>query len=250
MKKSKWRWLAVVGASVLLTGCNLVSDPSLINKATVQRTVDPNGLSDISTAISTMSDVVSYNLKATMQAHTGRYVQTVKFYGSLKLPGTISMDESIGGGSYQIYQDGSFAYEKDGNRWSPMQPITDLTPWNSLSQLITDSPPKLVYKLPQQTVVTWLCNVYQFKAVASGSLLGGIGASADVNKRTIPREALYTVWVDTTDHILRQVEVQSTVGVPGLGTTAFDATELYFGFNNPKLKIKVPPDLLSQIEQP
>ncbi|PWI58169.1 hypothetical protein [Sulfoacidibacillus thermotolerans] len=250
MKKKRMMWLSVLASAMLLTGCNLVSDPALYNQETVQRSVTPDGLNQVSTALSSMADVKSYELKASMQAHTGRFVQTVQFYGSVKLPSEVSMDETIGGANYLIYQDGSFAYEKDGNRWSPMQPLTALTPWQSLSSLLSVSPPKVVYQLPQQTVVSWLCDVYQFKTVASGTLLGGMGATSNMNQRTVPREALYTVWVDTTDGKLRQIEVQSTVGVPGLGTTAFDAKELFFGFNNPKLKFKIPTDLLSQIERP
>ncbi len=250
MKMGKWRWVGVLSASVLLTGCNLVSDPSLYNQTSVQRTVNSSGLSAVSSAIGTMNNVNTYDLKATMQAHTSRYVQTVQFYGSIKLPGTVTMNETIGGASYAIYQDGSFAYQRDGTKWTPTQPITNLTPWQSLAHVISTSPPKVVYQLPQQTVVTWLCNVYQFKAPSNGSVFGGLGTSSSVTKQTGSHEALYTVWVDTTDGKLRQVEVQSTVGIPGLGTTAFDAKELYFGFNNPRTKFKIPIDLLSQIERP
>jgi hypothetical protein len=43
--------------------------------------------------------------------------------------------------------------------------------------------------------------------------------------------------------------VQSTIGVPGLGTSSLTATLLLFGFNT-KVNMNVPNDLLAQIERP
>ena len=124
-----------------------------------------------------------------------------------------------------------------------MTPVSDLRPWQSLSDAIAKKPPKVVYQLPQQTVVSWLCNVYQFKTVDLGSFIG----SAKLVK---PQESLYTVWVDANDGLLRQIEVQSTVGIPGIGTDSMNASELFFNYNAPNVVIGVPSGLVAQIEKP
>lgn len=240
-------WGLFAASAFTLTGCNLVSNPSLMTQSLTQRQVDPTGLQHVLTALQTMADVQTYKLKASLQVTTGRFVRTVNYYGSVALPNTISMDETIGNSNYPIYQAGSFAYYMSGATWQPMTQITDLTPWDSLAALLKKHPPKVVYALPQQVVTSWPCYVYQFKSVTTGSLLAP--STAGVGKHTIPHTALYTVWVNILGGRVRQVEVQSTVGVPALGTAAIDATELYFGVNSP-MQLTAPSGLLTQLERP
>lgn len=249
----KWLvWLGALGAAGMLSGCSLVSNPALLQQSVVTRTVDPTGLASVMSALSVMKPVDSYELKASVAVQTGRFTQQVNYYGSVRLPSTVSMDMTIGGANYVIYQDGSLAYYmdgNDGNRWLPMQPVGALQPWNSLLKLLRQAPPKVVYQLPQQVVVSWPCRVYQFETIAKPvSLPGGIAAIGS-SKQTIPHAALYTLYVDTTDGRLRQVQVQSTVGVPGLGTSSITSTELYFS-KNAKLSLPVPTALVSQLEKP
>ena len=249
MKKTFLIISALAGGTMLLAGCgNLQSNPALMQQSVVQRSVASQGLVNIQDAINSMSAIQNYSIKAQIQEATGHSVRTVSFYGAVMLPSSttpvqVQMDETIGGNNYPVYQNGSFAYYQDAGRWKPMTPVSDLRPWQSLSDAIAKNPPKIVYQLPDQTVVSWLCHVYQFKTVDLGSYLGH---SALVK----PQESLYTVWVDTTDGLLRQIEVQSTVGVPGKGTDSMSSTDLMFNYNAPNLKIDVPSSLVAQIEKP
>lgn len=240
----------IVAGGISLTGCgNLPSTSALMQQSKIVRTVDPQGLAAVTLALHSLDDVQNYQLKAQIQETTGRYTQSVDFYGTIVLPSQsapslIQMDETIGGNDFPVYQNGSVAYYRDGTRWQPMQPVTNLRPWDSLAKSIAKNPPHTVYRLPDQTVVSWLCHVYQFKAAYTGSQIGTASLTA-------PHEALYTVWVDKTDGLLRQIEVDSTIGVPDKGTGAIDATELFFNDNSPNnLQIKVPSDLVAQIEKP
>jgi len=246
------RWLgliAVLAVGSVLTGCNLVSDPGKLMVVQTQRTIDPLGLQSVETALEGMDSIQTYSLKAAMQVATGRFTREVDFYGSVQLPATVSMDETIGGSDYLVYQDGQFAYYKDENRWVPMQPLTNLKPWDSLLQLLQSSPPREVFQLPKQTVVSWNCNVYQFRDKARAGAGGLASTWPGDTVRTVPRDALYTVYVDASDGQLRQIQVQSTVGIPGLGTSSFTGTTLMFGYNV-RVKLNVPDDLLGQIENP
>ncbi len=240
---------ALAGGAVLLAGCgNLVSNPALMRQSVIERTVAPQGLQQVENAIHSMSTLQNYQVKAQIQETTERNVRSVDFYGTIVLPTAsspvqISMDETIGGNNYPLYQNGAFAYYEDGNRWKPMTPITDLRPWQSLFDAIAKNPPQVVYQLPQQTVVSWLCNVYQFKTLDLGSLIGG-------GKLVKPQESLYTVWVDANDGLLRQIEVQSTVGIQGVGTESMNATELFFNYNAQNTVIGIPSGLVAQIEKP
>ena len=238
--------------AALLSGCNLVSNPTLLRQAVVSRQVDPGGLAAVKAALASMKNVDSYELKAAINVATGRFTRTVDFYGSVRLPNTASVDMTIGGVNYVIYQTGSMAYYEDGNdgnRWRVMQPVTDLLPWNSLSSLLAQAPPKVVYRLPNQVVVSWPCRVYQFETVAKPVALPNYSAFAGSARYTIPHAALYTIFVDTFDGKLRQVEVQSTVGVPNLGTSSITSTQLFFG-KNTRMVLPVPAALVSQIEKP
>ncbi len=245
MKRHSLIWTGVILCSALLTGCNLPSDPSLLTQLAVQRQPDPAGAQKVMAAIQHMNDVSTYQLKANIQVASGRFVRTVDFYGSVQLPNIVYMDETIGGANYLVYQNGSFAYQNTSGKWRPMQPITDLAPWHSMANLLVTDPPKVVYKLPDQTVVSWYCKVYQFQTAATSAVIGAPGTPA----HSTPHQALYTVWVDAHSGKLRQIEVQSTVGVPGLGTASIDATQLYFGRNG-KLNMVAPSDLVTQIERP
>ena len=251
MKKKKWMlWFGALGTAGMLSGCGLVSDPALLRQSVVSRTVDPTGLASVMAALSIMKPVDSYELKASVAVQTGRFTQQVSYYGSVRLPSTVSMDMTVGGTNYVIYQDGSLAYYmdgNDGNRWLSMHPVTQLRPWNSLLKLLRQAPPKVVYQLPSQVVVSWPCRVYQFETIAKPVNLPGGVAAVGASKRTIPHEALYTLYV--SDGWLRQVQVQSTVGVPGMGTSSITATELYFS-KNAKLALPVPTALVSQLEKP
>lgn len=251
MKKWLW-WLGAVLTAGTLSGCSLTSDPALLKQAVVVRTVDPHGLASVMAALSVMKPVTSYDLKASLAVQTGRFTQQVSYYGSVRLPSTVSMDMTVGGLNYVLYQDGSLAYYmdgNDGNRWLPMQPLSNLKPWYSLRKLLRQAPPKVVYQLPSQVVVSWPCRVYQFETIAKPvSLPGGVAALGSP-RHTIPHAALYTIYVDTADGKLRQIQVQSTVGVPGLGTSSITSTELYFSKNS-KLALPVPTALVSQLEKP
>ncbi len=246
MKRHSLIWTGVLLCSVLLTGCNLPSNTTLLTQQAVQRQPDPTGAQKVMAAFQQMSDVSTYQLKASIQVASGRFVRTVSFYGSVRLPNSLNMDETIGGANYMVYQDGSFAYQNSSGRWRPMQPITNLTPWTSMANLLIKDPPKVVYKLPDQTLISWYCKIYQFRTTATGALMGAPGSTA---AHSIPHQALYTVWVDAHSGKLRQIEVQSTVGVPGLGTASIDATQLYFGRNG-KVNLTAPSDLVTQIERP
>lgn len=249
MKKRILLFAPVLVASLALTGCNLVSDPSSLTQVVVQRTVAQNGLQTIETALQAMKSVQNYQLKSNMQVATGRFVQNVNFYGTVMLPDTVSMDETIGNADYQLYQSGKFAYYEDANIWHPMKPLQDLKPWDSLLSLLQESPPSVVYQLPKQTVVSWDCNVYQFATKAKqGSQVEEAGLGA-IGQQTVPHTALYTVWIDANDGQFRQLEVQSTAGVPGLGTESFSGTTVFFSYNK-NTDIKVPSPLLVQVEEP
>lgn len=236
-------------AMVLLTGCSLTSTNVLLTQAVTARSVDPQGLQQVESALDQMNTVQTYDLKADIGVATGRFVRDALFYGSVELqsPVTVSMDETIGGADYVVYQSNQFAYFRNGAKWEPTTPIQDLRPWDSLRQLLATAPPKTVYQLPQQTVVSWICNVYQFTTTAAA--VGPTDPQTVLPSHRIPAKALYTVWVDTTDGLVRQVQVQSTVGVPNLGTASVNATQLYFNFNQP-MNLTAPSDLLSQIERP
>lgn len=257
MKKSQSRvsiWLVAVSAALLLSGCNLVSDPALLKQTQTVRTVAPNGLSNIEQALQVMdaATTTSYDMKATLDVATGRYVRQVAYFGSVRFPDTVSMDMTIGGNNYVIYQTGNLAYYMDGNagnRWLPMKPVVNLHPWISLQSLLRSAPPRVVYQLPDQVVVSWPCHVYQFETVARPAVLPNVGAFVGASARTTPHAALYTVFVDTKDGLLRQIEVQSTVGVPDLGTSSITSTQLFFN-NNVRLTLPVPQALVSQIERP
>ena len=241
--------IALVGGTMLLAGCgNLQSTPALMQKSVVERTVAAQGLAKVQSAIDSLSSIQNYQVKAQIQETTGKNDRSMNFYGTIILPTSavpvqIQMDETIGGNNYPLYQNGSFAYYEDGNRWKPMNPVTDLRPWQSLADVIAKKPPKVVYQLPDQTAVSWLCHVYQFKTVDLGSFIGG-------TRLIKPQESLYTVWVDATDGLLRQIEVQSTVGIPDKGTEAMTSTELFFNYNSPNAIIGVPSGLVAQIEKP
>lgn len=241
--------MPVLLSSVLLTGCNLESDPGKLTQVVVQRTVAPQGLQTIETALEGMKELQNYQLKANLQVTTGRFVQTVDFYGTVILPDSVLMDETIGNADYELYQSGHFAYYDDGNIWKKMTPLSDLRPWDSLLNLLKESPPRVVYELPKQTVVSWDCYVFQFATKAKqGSAVEEAGLGA-IGQQTIPHTALYTVWIDTKDGQFRQVEVQSTAGVPSIGTESFEGTTLFFS-ENKNQPLKVPSSLLQQVEEP
>ncbi len=246
MKRHSLIWTGVVLCTALLTGCNLPSNTTLLTQQAVQRQPDPTGAQKVMAAFQQMNDVSTYQMKASIQVASGRFVRTVNFYGAVQLPNLVSMDETIGGANYLVYQDGSFAYQNSNGKWQPMQPITDLAPWHSMENLLTKDPPKVVYKLPDQTLVSWYCKIYQFKAAATGAMLGAPGLAS---ARSVPHQALYTIWVDARSGKLRQIEVQSTVGVPGVGTASIDATQLYFGRNG-TVDMTAPSSLATQIETP
>lgn len=247
-------WLMVAVSGLFLSGCSLVSEPALLGQTQAVRTLVPNGLANIEQALRTMDarTTVSYDMKATLDVATGRYVREVDYFGSVRFPNTVSMDMTIGGNNYIIYQTGNLAYYMDGNagnRWLPMQPVGDLHPWNSLASLLQTAPPRAVYRLPDQVVVSWPCHVYQFETVARPVVLPDAGVFAGTRAHTIPHAALYTVFVDKSDGLLRQIEVQSTVGIPDLGTSSVTSTQLFFN-NNARMTLPVPQALVSQIEQP
>ncbi len=244
LRRLGWGAFAV---AMLLSGCGLSSTNVLFSQATQSRQVDPTGLTAVKAALASMSSIETYQMKGQIQVATGRFVRTTDFYGTVQLPDVINMDETIGGTDYVLYQNGSFSYYRDGNRWVPSPPIANLKPWDSLTRLVQEDPPKVVYSLPEQTVTSWLCRVYQFKSEAKGADFTAIGNKAGLH--TIAHSALYTVWIDANDGQLRQVEVQSTVGIPDLGTASIDATQLYFGYNQ-KMNLTVPSDLLAQVERP
>lgn len=239
--------LALVGATVL-SGCNLESHPSVLKQAIIARKVDPQGLQQVLNALSKMNALKTYEVKAQIQEVAGQFNRQVNFYGTVRLPNAIYVDETIGGNDYLVYQNNQFSYYRDNGHWYPMSPIKDLQPWQSMRSLLVSNPPQVVYSLPEQTVVSWLCNVYQFTTAAQPSVMGPL-TKTDITGGKVPQQALYTVWVDSTDGALRQIEVQSTVGVPQLGTASINATQLYFGYNQTAV-LPVPEDLLSQVEKP
>nr|NNM91144.1 hypothetical protein [Bacilli bacterium] len=247
MKKRNLGYLvtATVGIT-LLSGCNLVSTPKAIQTQVATQTVDPTGLQAVLASIDTMKGLSSFEVKAQIQEAAGKFNRQVDYYGSILLPHTVYVDETIGGNDYLVYQDGTFSYYRDNGHWYPMQPLTALKPWDSLRKLLTTNPPKVVDQLPTQTVVSWLCNVYQFTTSAS-PVIGGSSLTSTLGKT--PSKALYTVWVDATDGKLRQIEVQSTIGVPEIGTASISSTELIFG-ENAINSLPVPQDLVSQVEKP
>ncbi len=239
--------LALVGATIL-SGCNLQSHPSVLKQAIIARKIDPQGVQQVLHAIAKMNALKTYEVKAQIQEVAGRFSRQVNFYGTVRLPNAVYVDETIGGNDYLVYQNNKFSYYRDNGHWYPMQPVTDLQPWQSMHTLLVNNPPQVVYSLPEQTVTSWLCNVYQFTTAAQPSVMGTF-VQHGLKSGKIPQQALYTVWVDTTDGALRQIEVQSTVGVPQLGTASIDATQLYFGFDQ-TAALPVPQDLLSQVEKP
>ncbi|KYP82132.1 hypothetical protein [Ferroacidibacillus organovorans] len=245
MKRSLSIGLVSLFAMALISGCGLTSTPTALTSQIVARTVDPNGLSQVESALLGVSNDHSYQVKAGMTVAAGHYLRRISYYGYVSLPGFVSMDETIGGVDYQIYQMNNFAYAKTGGKWSPIQPITDLTPWTSMLALLHSHPPRVVYTLPQQTLVSWPCYVYQFRANDLNTSLTKLGAKG----KLIAHQALYTVYVDVKDGKLRQIQVQSTVGVPGLGTASLESTELLFNYNK-IVPMSAPSDLMTQIELP
>jgi len=245
--KRRYLYVGLVGLAVLLTGCNLKSDPSLLNQAVVSRTLSSSGLGAIESSLQGMADVTTYEMKGSIDVATGQFVRDVDFYGTVALPDQVSMDQTIGGANYLLYQSGDFAYYNEDGKWKPSRRVTDLKPWDSMATLLSQAPPKRVYRLPDTTVVSWMCKVYQFRTIAKPTTLdlGGTLGGA----RTIPHSALYTIYLDAHSGRLRQIVVQSTIGVPGLGTSSLTATLLLFGFNK-KVNMNVPNDLLAQIERP
>jgi len=248
----KWRVASILSVTLLaalVTGCNLVSDPAKLTETQTARSVATGGLQSVLSALSKMSTVKTYQLKAQMQVSTGRFVRTANFYGTIVLPSTIDMDETIGGANYVLYQNSQFSYFRNGNVWEAMAPLGDLRPWDSLLTLLKKAPPHVVYALPRQTVVAYNCNVYQFETLAAQGNLAIPSSLYGGNSKTLAERAMYTVWIDANDGQLRQIEVQSTVGVPELGTSSFAGTTFFSDYNQ-KMSVKVPADLLAQVERP
>lgn len=245
MKRSKlFAWTGTALVSLLLTGCNLVSDPALMKQTLITRQLDPQGLSRIDASLAIMRSTHTYLLKATQTYTEGSNVKTADYFGTISLPSTIMLSETIDGLNAVIYQSGKHAYVNMNGKWQSAPPVTNVLPWDALAALLTLHPPRQVYDLPTQPVLSWECDVYQFQETIPQSWRGVVPAS---EWPLMPRDALYTLWIDKGDHHLRQMEIQSTSGVPSLGTVTMNAVQTYANLNLP-VTITMPAGLKKTLE--
>lgn len=224
-------WAAAIAAGFLVTGCSLVTAaPGASQQASVPIPA-ARGAAIIGSSLASMAKRLhTYQIKAEETLVSGTHTSVVNYFGSFSLPDSLDLDETLAGVNYRIVQLGSRAYVGAGSVYAVTRPIPVLTPWTGLSRLLAADPPKSVAQLPDQTILSWICNVYQFtEPVPSGWL----GVSAASPSPGLPKEALYTVWIDRQDNDLRQLEIQSTTGISGIGTVAMTAVQTYDAFNAP-----------------
>lgn len=226
-------------ASVVLTGCNLVSDPNLMKQTITSRQLAPQGLAHIDTALAIMHHTHIYEIKATQTFTEGSNVKTADYFGTIALPSTIMLAETVDGINYSIYQEGRRTFLNADGVWQPAPHVDNVLPWIALQGLLAAHPPARVYQLPTQAVLSWECDVYQFEETIPQSWRGVVPAA---EWSLMPTKALYTLWIDKGDHHLRQMEIQSTSGVPSVGTVTMNAVQTYANLNLPA-KFKLPPAL-------
>lgn len=241
MKRSSLlAWTGAALATLLLTGCNLVSNPTLMKQTVISRHLITQGLQRIETSLLIMRHTHIYQLKATQTFTEGSNIKSVDYFGTISLPSLITLNETVDGINYSIYQDAKGTYLDTDGTWKTAPHIATVVPWAALYRLLVAHPPHRVYQLPTQAVLSWECDVYQFEENIPQSWRGVVPA---YEWPLMPKKALYTLWVDKTDHHLRQMEIQSTVGVPSLGTVTMNAVQTYANLNLPA-KIKVPKTLI------
>lgn len=217
-------------AGVFLSGCSLVSDPTLLEQSIVERQPDPNGWSNISASLRAMKKIHSYELKASLVVTADKFTKTVTYFGDVTLPDTVSLNETIDGVNTTVFQKGRSAYVNDGSGWQTAPPVGNMAPWNPLYTWFSHMRPRTIYRLPDQPVLSYECHVYQFEGQLPQSMAG---LAPDAGSNMTPQKALFTLWIERNNDDLRQLEVQSSGGVPSVGTVAITATQLYASLNSP-----------------
>jgi len=224
-------WAAALAAGFLVTGCSLVTAAPGSEQQAAVPIAAARGAAIIESSLTSMTKRLhTYQIKAEETLVSGTHASVVNYFGSFSLPDSLNLNETLAGVNYTIVQLGSRAYIGDGGVYSATRPIPVLTPWTGLARLLAAHPPTSVAQLPDQTILSWICNVYQFTEPVP---FGWLGLSSTRLSPGLPKEALYTVWIDRQDNDLRQLEIQSTTGISGIGTVAMTAVQTYDAFNAP-----------------
>lgn len=242
---------ALAGSLLLLstlTACGPAIQPPNPNQATHLGTgVSASTWNDILKSAENGETVSMYKEQVAANLAQGSLHSGFGVYGVVNLPDTASYTIQEANDSVHYYQQGTSAYSYDNGQWTPVSAVPSLNVFPSYVHLIEQAMNDNValYQIPKTYVVNEYCDVYQSiipaKMFTTESMLPNV-SPGDIGP------VLMTWYVGQTDHILREVDVQSVGGVPGYGSMQINASTILFDFNSPISKIQIPKDLVKQLQ--
>jgi hypothetical protein len=249
LRKAALRWSALVAMLTCLAGCSPAVQPSPQDQRTAVGTSVPADVWDtILTGAQNGMDANMYMIKSDVTMVQGPIHSSFSIYGAINAPDKAQLGFTAGSAYVQYYQQGKSAYYKDNGQWTQTTALAQINPYASFYHLIQSAQANRVplRKLDKQYVVDEYCDVYQatIPSNLAGLALNWIPAHLEAKTGDV----LYTFYIGQKDGVLRKVDMDSVSGLPGVGSMQCDASTVFFDINQDVAKVKLPQDLVMQLE--
>jgi hypothetical protein len=251
MRKRTARWFTLLAVSLTcLGGCGPAVQPLPADERTAVGTPVPVDVWDaILAGAKSGMDARTFMFKSDVTLVQGPIHSSFSVYGAVNPPDKAQLGFTSATDYIQYYQQGKSAYyNKDNGHWLQTTALPQINPYASFFDLIESARANRIplRKLDRQYVVDEYCDVYQATIPSSSTRLQLNWIPAHLAAET--GEVQYTFYVGEKDGLLRKVDTSSVSGLPDVGSMQCDSQTVIFDINQDIAKVKLPPDLVTQLE--
>ncbi len=250
LRKTALRWSAAMMAVLTcLAGCSPAVQPSPKDQRTAPGTpVSADVWDTILAGAQNGIDANMYMIKSDVTMVQGPIHSSFSIYGAINAPDKAQLGFTAGNTYIQYYQQGKSAYYKDDGQWTQITALPQINPYDSFYHLIQSARARRVplRKLDKQYVVDEYCDVYQ--ALIPSDLVGLALNWIPAYLEAKTGDVLYTFYIGQKDGVLRKVDMDSVSGLPAVGSMQCDSSTVIFDINQDVAKVKLPQDLVAQLE--